>query len=434
VDPVPDPLLLRKSSSAGNRIRTSGSVARDPEDTTLTGGKRLQPNSKAIMPARWQSSQRPLFVRTVWVNGLRHAILSADDPLYQFRSTTGSKSAGRPSSCSSVGTSMSSSSGSDHSCDLQSCIINLQLVLTSNKGQTSNASASPSHRSSSCRPHQDDEPRCVESQDSEENNSVGAASLVRAYRRPQPPCGLPSSSEEEREQESLEDEPFLFSDVESLLPNLQPNPLSERVLQWLNLVGKTSDTVDGIKHIAPAPRFGKGTRKGGPSRRYISVSAPPKPTEDPAGTLYASKRTLQRQRNVDMSTVTLKAEVETYPINIPFQEDPLHVTVKGLKTDRRKRQTFQDARAVIDETAGCGSPVRDDALEPSYHSPTSQQLSSSDSVTQAPLLSSPVQSGATRLQLHIFMPTLGRDRPTLRHQEAADNVSECSSYYSEASS
>jgi hypothetical protein len=28
VDPVPDPLLLRKSGSAGNRTRTSGTVAR----------------------------------------------------------------------------------------------------------------------------------------------------------------------------------------------------------------------------------------------------------------------------------------------------------------------------------------------------------------------------------------------------------------------
>jgi hypothetical protein len=30
VDPVPDPLLLRKSGSAGNGTRTSGSVARNP--------------------------------------------------------------------------------------------------------------------------------------------------------------------------------------------------------------------------------------------------------------------------------------------------------------------------------------------------------------------------------------------------------------------
>jgi hypothetical protein len=31
VDPVPDPLLLRKSGSAGNRTHTSGSVARNSD-------------------------------------------------------------------------------------------------------------------------------------------------------------------------------------------------------------------------------------------------------------------------------------------------------------------------------------------------------------------------------------------------------------------
>jgi hypothetical protein len=34
VDHVPDPLLLRKSGSAGNRIRTSGSVARNSDHWT----------------------------------------------------------------------------------------------------------------------------------------------------------------------------------------------------------------------------------------------------------------------------------------------------------------------------------------------------------------------------------------------------------------
>jgi hypothetical protein len=40
VGPVPDPLLLRKSGSAGNRIRTSGSVARntDHQTTEAVGG------------------------------------------------------------------------------------------------------------------------------------------------------------------------------------------------------------------------------------------------------------------------------------------------------------------------------------------------------------------------------------------------------------
>jgi hypothetical protein len=34
VDPVPDPLLLRKSGSAGNRTRASGSVARNSDHLT----------------------------------------------------------------------------------------------------------------------------------------------------------------------------------------------------------------------------------------------------------------------------------------------------------------------------------------------------------------------------------------------------------------
>jgi hypothetical protein len=34
VDPVPDPLLLRKSGSAGNRTRTSGSVASNSDRKT----------------------------------------------------------------------------------------------------------------------------------------------------------------------------------------------------------------------------------------------------------------------------------------------------------------------------------------------------------------------------------------------------------------
>jgi hypothetical protein len=34
VDPFPDPLLFRKSGSAGNRSRTSGSVARNSDHWT----------------------------------------------------------------------------------------------------------------------------------------------------------------------------------------------------------------------------------------------------------------------------------------------------------------------------------------------------------------------------------------------------------------
>jgi hypothetical protein len=45
VNPVPDPLLLRKSDSGGNRIRTSGYVARNSDHlTTKAVGKKYAPS------------------------------------------------------------------------------------------------------------------------------------------------------------------------------------------------------------------------------------------------------------------------------------------------------------------------------------------------------------------------------------------------------
>jgi hypothetical protein len=45
VDPVPDPLLLRNSGSAGNRTWTSGSVARNSDHYT-TKAVQLQPSAE----------------------------------------------------------------------------------------------------------------------------------------------------------------------------------------------------------------------------------------------------------------------------------------------------------------------------------------------------------------------------------------------------
>jgi hypothetical protein len=42
VDPVPDPLLLRKSGSTGNRTRTSGSEARNSDHQTTETSPILQ--------------------------------------------------------------------------------------------------------------------------------------------------------------------------------------------------------------------------------------------------------------------------------------------------------------------------------------------------------------------------------------------------------
>jgi len=400
--------------------------------------------------ARWQSSQKPLFVRTVWVNGLRHAILSADDPLFQCRSPVISNSGGRPSSCNSVSTFTSSSSGSTNncednaSCDLENCLVKLQLIFNSNKSPTKPSTSAPStNRSASSRFCQDVAPCSEGLQDSKENISVAAASMVGHYRRPYLPYFFPSSSEEEREREAVEEDPSFLSDVESLLPDLQLNSLSERVLQWLDLVGKSAGVVDGSEKTAPVPRCGKRNGRGRHSSRYLSTPIPPSLSEVTTGRRYASKRTLQPQRNVDMggevTTVTLQPGLETAPVNTSFPDDPLHVTARGLKTVQRKREAFDDVRAVINETVRCASPVKADVcFQSSDPSRTPQQPDLTHSATPSPPLSPltvvPVKSDDSRPQLHIFMPTLQRDRPSLRYQDADDDVSDCDSYWSETCS
>jgi hypothetical protein len=362
-------------------------------------------------PARWQSSQRPLFVRTVWVNGLRHAVLSADDPLFQCRSPVVSNSGRRSGSCSSVSTATSSSCGSAHSCDLEHCLIKLQLVITSNKSQDkSNTLTASSRRRSSCRSRQDIGPCCELHRDSEESISVGAASLVGDYRRPYLPYVVPSSSEEEREQEPVEDDTWLVPDVESRLPSLQLNPLSERVLQWLDLVGKSVGVVDGSGPPASMPR-GKRNGKERPTSRYVATPATRPMSEVPASRRYSS----QRHRNADVPTAILQMNSEASPVDSRLQEGPLRVTAGGLKTVR----VCQDLSAVTDGAP----PVNEDF---------SFQSSDPSANLATPSPSPPVKSGAGRPQLHIFMPTFLRDRPVLRHQDTADSVSECGSCCSDA--
>jgi hypothetical protein len=53
VDPVPDPLLLRKSGSTGNRTRTTGSVARNSDHWTTKEALQTQMILKYSNLNRW---------------------------------------------------------------------------------------------------------------------------------------------------------------------------------------------------------------------------------------------------------------------------------------------------------------------------------------------------------------------------------------------
>uniref|UniRef100_A0A2H1VQ25 SFRICE_012579 n=1 Tax=Spodoptera frugiperda TaxID=7108 RepID=A0A2H1VQ25_SPOFR len=77
----------------------------------------------------WQSSQRPMYVRTVWVGDYRHAILTHDDP-YLLKLHAKRR---RPNSSASCTT--ASSRLSQRSDDLQECLRKLNLVLKSDKSR-----------------------------------------------------------------------------------------------------------------------------------------------------------------------------------------------------------------------------------------------------------------------------------------------------------
>lgn len=135
------------------------------------------------MPSRWESSNRPLFVRTVWVNGLRHAILSTDDPLlqYKYRST--------PSSI----TSSETSSVISGSYQLEECLIKLRLALNPTEKEES-----------------------VISYQQYDDTSFMSDKLPTLQTK------------------------IYYTDTPEVLPSLpdEENQLSERVLQWLDLSGQ----------------------------------------------------------------------------------------------------------------------------------------------------------------------------------------------------
>lgn len=79
----------------------------------------------------WQSSQRPMYVRTVWVGGFRHAILTHDDP-YLLKLHSKRR---RPNSSATCSNNNKSSRLSQCSDDLQDWVRKLNQVLTSDKSR-----------------------------------------------------------------------------------------------------------------------------------------------------------------------------------------------------------------------------------------------------------------------------------------------------------
>lgn len=162
------------------------------------------------MPVLWQSSQRPMYVRTVWVDGFRHAILSQEDPYYLNLKR-------RPHS--SASTKQTPSRLSQHSDEFGNCIRKLNLVIKSGKSIIAKRPKSSYQQDIEELDFTDIE------QDSNENL------ILKASPQPINDCGR-------RDVYSYLTMKNIRNNKTSRLETNENTELSDRVLQWLDLAGK----------------------------------------------------------------------------------------------------------------------------------------------------------------------------------------------------
>lgn len=170
------------------------------------------------MPALWQSSQRPMYVRTVWVGNFRHAILSHDDPY--FIKNAGKRRPHSSATCASNNLPTRQRSRLSHTEDLEHCLRKFSFVVTNDR--TTLRPTSSHILDIEKLDLSDVEP------ESEEDFVLKAS--------PQPIYGYDTYRSKydslNLNMKALKTNKTARSDVK------EDNELSERVLQWLDLAGK----------------------------------------------------------------------------------------------------------------------------------------------------------------------------------------------------
>lgn len=203
------------------------------------------------MPAIWSSSERPISVRTIWVDGIRHAILSPDDPLIHSESR-------RRSRISRNKTYSTEYQQLESRLDrLNSCFTNLQMVVKKNLSETKTTS-SPMYRKLSA-------PPCSRISTSISDNSI-IESLLNDNKKIKKKYGCYKAVKEnsnfiidnhlfknniDREKTSESEPNFKLNITECR--NIEEtsdvfwNPLFERVLQWLDFSGRTQNFMNDFE-------------------------------------------------------------------------------------------------------------------------------------------------------------------------------------------
>lgn len=202
------------------------------------------------MPAIWSSSERPISVRTIWVDGIRHAILSPDDPLIHSESR-------RRSRISRNKTYSTEYQQLESRLDrLNSCFTNLQMVVKKNLSETKTTSSSMYRKLSA--------PPCSRISTSISDNSI-IESLLNDNKKIKKKYGCYKAVKENSnfiidnhlfknniDREKTESESNFKLNITECR-NIEEtsdvfwNPLFERVLQWLDFSGRTQNFMNDFE-------------------------------------------------------------------------------------------------------------------------------------------------------------------------------------------
>lgn len=178
------------------------------------------------MPALWQSSQRPMYIRTVWVDGFRHAILTHDDP--QFLKLCAKRRRPHSSASCVKSTIKRNVSALSHHDDLGDCLRKLNLVITSDKFS----------QVSDCTPR-------IKKLNLSDVNNFDSEFIIKAS--PLPLCDL-NNFRLNLETDNMR---AVKSNRTARNEAKENTELSDRVLQWLDLAGKVNLlTVDNAERMS----------------------------------------------------------------------------------------------------------------------------------------------------------------------------------------
>lgn len=170
----------------------------------------------------WESSQRPLFVRNVYVNGSRHAVLTKSDPNFKIsRNTTPQKSRRSSYAPSTNQPTPRKYQQQDVTKELKNCIIKLQIVINNDNKITKKVELPIIKKSAT---------KCLKRSISFIDTSSEFDSFIRARLQKTDEVLTKEFKYTDKIKEELKKPP-----PQPPTPIPEKNTLSERVLQWLDL-------------------------------------------------------------------------------------------------------------------------------------------------------------------------------------------------------